>query len=211
MTEYPVQPGSLMLPILFSMLLFSFAGAISPGPVNLIAASIGANAGFSRALPHVAGASVSYAAIVWLMGSSLQGVLIAYPQITSWLQYAGAAYLLYLSANIAAAKPVMAQQSPPVRMGGLMQGVLSQCLNPKAWLVAMSGVSLFITAHQDSSFLRLAFCGISGVVCFCSIAIWAALGKIISKWLAHAIYQLMFNRIMAVLLAATVVSMLCAV
>ena len=51
------------------MFLFSLAGAISPGPVNLIAASIGARAGFLKALPHVTGASVSYSAIVWLMGN----------------------------------------------------------------------------------------------------------------------------------------------
>jgi threonine/homoserine/homoserine lactone efflux protein len=52
------------------MFLFALAGAISPGPVNLVAASLGASAGFCRALPHVAGASLSYAAIVWLMGDA---------------------------------------------------------------------------------------------------------------------------------------------
>ncbi|WP_114968724.1 LysE family translocator [Rhodoferax ferrireducens] len=197
-----------MSPILFSMFLFSLAGAISPGPVNLIAASIGANAGFFRALPHVTGASVSYLAIVWLVGSGLQNVLLAYPEITGLLKYLGGAYLLYLAARIATAKPATNLQCPQTRSAGMMQGVLSQSLNPKAWLVAMSGVSLFVTAAQNASVLLLVFCGMSGVVCFFSIATWAALGKLIGKWLANATYQLLFNRVMASLLAAAVVSML---
>ncbi len=200
-----------MSPILFSMFLFALAGAISPGPVNLIAASIGASTGFLRALPHVTGASVSYFLIVWLMGSGLNQVLMTYPQVTQLLQYAGAAYLLYLSAKIATAKPVTGLASPQARATGVMQGVLSQSLNPKAWLVAMSGVSLFVTTGPNASLLLLAFCSISGAVCFFSIAIWAALGNLIGKWLANAAYQVMFNRIMALLLAITVVTMLFAI
>jgi threonine/homoserine/homoserine lactone efflux protein len=197
-----------MSPILFSMFLFALAGAISPGPVNLIAASIGASNGFFRALPHVTGASVSYLLIVWLMGSGLNRILMAYPSITHLLQYVGAAYLLYLAAKIATAQPVTDMKSPPTRFTGVMQGVLSQSLNPKAWLVAMSGVSLFITAGPNASVLLMAFCGISAVVCFLSVATWAALGKLISKWLTKATYQRMFNRIMAAMLAATVLTML---
>lgn len=200
-----------MLPTLFSMFLFTLAGAISPGPVNLIAASIGASAGFSRALPHVAGASVSYAAIVWLMGSGLHGVLAVYPQITLLFQYAGAAYLLYLSARIAMAKPVMSLQSPQTHASAMVQGVLSQSLNPKAWLVAMSGVSLFVASGPDASALLLIFCGISGGVCFFSVALWAALGKLVGQWLTRRTDQVIFNGIMASLLAISVVAMLWAV
>ena len=197
-----------MSPILFSMFLFSLAGAISPGPVNLIAASIGARAGVLKALPHVTGASVSYSAIVWLMGSGLHRLLTSYPDITGLLQWAGAAYLLYLSAKIATAPPVTDKASSLASATGLLQGVLAQSLNPKAWLVAMSGVSLFVTAGANAPRLLLAFCIMSGVVCFCSIATWAALGKFIGKRLNKANDQHRFNQVMAFLLATTVLSML---
>lgn len=197
-----------MSPILFSMLLFSLAGAISPGPVNLIAASIGARAGVLKALPHVTGASVSYCAIVWLMGSGLHRLLTSYPDITGLLQWVGAAYLLYLSAKIATAQPVTDKASSLASAAGLLQGVLSQSLNPKAWLVAMSGVSLFVTAGANAPRRLLAFCIMSGVVCFCSIATWAALGKFIGKRLNKANDQHRFNQAMAFLLATTVLSML---
>ena len=64
-----------------SMAVFALAGAISPGPVNVIASALGATQGFLRALPHVPGATLSYCAVVWLTGSSLQWVLVAYPEI----------------------------------------------------------------------------------------------------------------------------------
>jgi len=47
-------------PWLMSIVLFALAGAISPGPVNLLATAVGSQAGFVRALPHVSGASLSY-------------------------------------------------------------------------------------------------------------------------------------------------------
>jgi len=197
-----------MSPILFSMFVFTFAGAISPGPVNLIAASIGASAGFSRALPHVTGASLSYSAIIWLLGSGLNRVLTTYPDITHLLQYLGAVYLLYLSAKIATTQPSTPLKIQTRRLTGVMEGVFSQILNPKAWLVAMSGVSLFVTTGPNASDQLLVFCGISAAVCFFSIATWAALGKLISKWLHHAAHQTLFNRIMASLLMMTVVNML---
>lgn len=214
-----------MLSVWFPMFLFALTGAISPGPVNLIAANIGATAGFARALPHVAGASLSYTAIVWLMGTSLQQVLVAQPQISHALQWMGATYLLYLAARIATTRSntsSAASVGPDGRAGsknpatlsgsptatGLLQGGLTQSLNPKAWLVALSGVSLFVTAGPDARLLLLGFCLISGAVCFASVAAWAALGQLVGKWLTQARHQLMFNRTMAALLAMVVFTML---
>lgn len=197
-----------MLSILFSMFLFSLAGAISPGPVNVIAASVGAQAGFLRALPHVSGASLSYAAIVWLMGCGLNRILLAYPSISQFLLYSGAAYLLYLAARIAQTPTATSQIAPPARASGLLQGVLSQSLNPKAWLFAMSGVSLFVADAPQESTLLLALCAMSGVVCFLSVATWAVLGQWISQWLASPLRQQRFNRCMGLLLALTVFFML---
>lgn len=197
-----------------SMALFALAGAISPGPVNVVASALGAARGFVRALPHVLGATLSYCGVVWLMGSSLQWVLLAYPEIAQVTQYAGAAYLLHLAVRIARAQPNAPGAAPhatsvlDVWTQGLLQGALTQSLNPKAWLVALSGVSLFVPEGPDSTQRLLVFCTISGVVCFVSVAAWAALGKLIRRWLAHAPYQRLFNRLLAALLLFTVYSML---
>lgn len=204
-----------MQSILASMMLFSLAGALSPGPVNIIASSLGARLGFVAALPHVAGASLSYCAVVWLMGSSLRLLLLAWPSVAQTTQYVGAAYMLYLAMRIfkasvgshASAPTAVAGQTRPWRQG-LAQGVLSQSLNPKAWLVALSGVSLFVAGQQNASQMLFIFCIISGSVCFASVATWAAMGTLIRQWLAQPRYQRRFNQGLAVLLVLTVVSML---
>jgi threonine/homoserine/homoserine lactone efflux protein len=203
-----------MQAVWFSMGLFALAGAISPGPVNVIASALGAAQGFVRALPHVLGATLSYCVVVWLMGSSLQLVFTAYPEIAHITQYAGAAYLLYLAVRIATAKPsvtgAVSNTSSTLKVWtqGLLQGALTQSLNPKAWLVALSGVGIFVPSGPDSAQRLLMFCAISGVVCFVSVAAWAALGKLIRRWLAHAPYQRLFNRLLAALLVLAVYSML---
>jgi threonine/homoserine/homoserine lactone efflux protein len=191
------------------MLLFALAGAITPGPVNLVAANLGVRGGLLGALPHVAGASLSYVAIVWLMGSGLHGVLAAYPQASQWMRYTGAAYLLVLCVRIATAPPLSDLPARPQRTGwalGLVQGGLVQSLNPKSWLWAMAGTGLFVADGTRAALLL--FCAVSGVVCFASVATWAGLGRVIRQWLARPGMQVLFNRAMAALLALTVAAML---
>lgn len=193
------------------MVFFALAGAISPGPVNVIASSLGARDGFVRALPHVAGASLSYCAVVLLMGAGMQALLT--PALATVAQYTAAAYLLYLAVRIASA-PVQAMDAltaPSTRRqawAGLLQGASVQSLNPKAWLVALSGVSLFVPLDAQHTSQLWLFCAISGIVCFLSVAVWAALGTLIRQWLHDLRYQRLFNRSLALMLALTVLPML---
>lgn len=194
------------------MAFFALAGAISPGPVNLMASSLGARQGFWRTLPHVAGASLSYCGVILLMGAGMQAALSTYPALTTWTRYAGALYLLYLATRIAMA-PAQALDTPNANAPGLgwrrgvLQGVLIQSLNPKAWLVALSGVSLFVPHTASAAGLWL-FCAVSGVICFVSIACWAALGTLVRRWLQQPRYQRIFNHVLALLLLLTVLDML---
>jgi threonine/homoserine/homoserine lactone efflux protein len=207
--------GYFMQSILVSMMFFSLAGAISPGPVNLIASSLGARLGFIGALPHVAGASLSYCVVVWLMGSSLRLLLLTWPAVAQITQYVGAAYLLYLALRILKATVTSDTHTSQPLAGparqwiqGVVQGGLVQSLNPKAWLVALSGVSLFVAGQQNADHMLIFFCAISGVVCFVSVAAWAAVGTLIRQWLAQPRYQRIFNQVLATLLVLTVYSML---
>ncbi|MEH6471398.1 MAG: LysE family translocator [Halopseudomonas sp.] len=192
--------------VLVSMFIFALVGAISPGPVNIIATGAGANFGFWRALPHVLGATIAYTLIVLLVGLGLNKVLQSYPQITTGLQYIGGTFLLYMAYKIATAKPlndaVTTEKIPP----SLLQGALAQGLNPKAWLVSMSGVSLFVVANSPATLYLLAFCLISFVVCFIGVASWALMGHLIRRILASEQQQIWFNMVMGLLLSSTVVS-----
>ncbi|MEE9444299.1 MAG: LysE family translocator, partial [Cocleimonas sp.] len=193
------------------MIIFALIGAISPGPVNIIATGAGANFGFKRTLPFVMGATFSYTLVVFLVGIGLNTILEKYPQITHSLQYIGGAFLLYMSYKIAMAKPTnnMSQnllnntttlQLPP----SFIHGFLTQSLNPKAWLVSMSGVSLFVSANSPASYYLLIFCIISFGICFIGVATWAIIGQLISQFLSTEKRQRLFNIFMGLLLSSTV-------
>lgn len=89
-----------MLFTLFSLSAFTLVGAISPGPVNIIATSVGAQHGYKSALPHVLGASFGFAAIVMALGTGLHA-LFQQPGWSLALSLCGAAYLLHMAYRIA--------------------------------------------------------------------------------------------------------------
>ncbi|WDE05757.1 LysE family translocator [Thalassomonas viridans] len=193
-----------MASILLSMFIFALSGAISPGPVNIIATGSGAAFGFRQTLPHITGASLAYTLIVLLAGSGLLAILKAVPGIFSLMQYLGAGFLLYMAYKLATAPAQAGAADRPARPPGLLAGMLAQGLNPKAWLVALSGCSLFVGNGPKSGAYLLAFCVISCLVCFFSVAAWAAAGGLIRKYLSDTRHQVMFNRAAGLLLAATV-------
>ncbi|WP_281561104.1 LysE family translocator [Thalassomonas sp. RHCl1] len=195
----------MMVSILLSMFIFALTGAISPGPVNIIATGSGAAFGFRKTLPHITGASLAYTLIVFLSGSGLLAVLEVFPGIFSLLQYLGAGFLLYMAYKLATAKTQAAGHQSP-KAPRLFEGMLAQGLNPKAWLVALSGCSIFVGASDRGQSYLFAFCIISALVCFFSIATWAAIGTLIQKYLSDIRHQVMFNRVMGLLLAATVLT-----
>jgi threonine/homoserine/homoserine lactone efflux protein len=190
------------------MSIFAFIGAASPGPVNIIATTSSVSYGFKRTLPHVLGASVSYAGIVYLVGAGLGELLEKYPQITLLLKYMAAAFLLYMAVKIATAhvdgdsSNLQVMQAPSV-----IQGALAQGLNPKAWLVSMSGVSVFVTPNSPSDMYLLYFTSLSFVICLLGVGMWALFGRVLSSLLDKPSHQSLFNRLMGVVLAISVISM----
>ena len=88
----------------------------------------------------------------------------------------------------------------------VLEGALSQSLNPKAWLVSMSGVSLFVIPNTPVSLYVMTFSAISFVICFIGVATWAVIGQWIGRFLSTRKRQVTFNIIMGMLLASTVVT-----
>ncbi|MBL1379122.1 LysE family translocator [Zobellella iuensis] len=194
-----------MLGTLVSMILFAFVGAVSPGPVNLIATSAGAGVGFWRTLPYVLGATLGYTLVVLLAGMGLAQLLQEQPLLAALLRYLGAAFLLYMALRIALA-PVAELQANPGVAPSWWQGALTQWLNPKAWLVAASGVGLFVTAHEPVSLYLMLFCALSFAMCLLGVGLWAGFGTLLGHWL-NGPRQRRFNRLMGLLLAVTVVGL----
>lgn len=193
-----------MVTTLISMMLFAFTGAASPGPVNIIAASSSASFGFYRTLPHVLGATVAYCIVVLIAGTAFNQLIVYIPQVQLYLQYAGAIFLLYMSYKIATALDSKQDAEAVQQAPSFLEGALCQWLNPKAWLVSMSGASLFVSDHL----YLLLFATVSFFMCLTGVGLWAAIGHIIQRYLKSYKQRVFFNRFMGAVLAFSVIIML---
>ncbi len=200
-----------LLSSLLAMASFALVGAITPGPVNVLALRHGSQAPRHIALLYVLGASVSYAAVVWCMGQGARQLVDGLPRLAGTAQWLCAAYLLWLAWRLAraAAHPAAAdgttlphQPTPAAQAAqAFVQGVAVQTLNPKAWLFALP------SARGSPAALYL-LCAISLLACLLGVGCWALLGRVLTSWLSTPRRQQALHYALAALLVASVLGML---
>jgi len=140
----------MSLELFFAWLTVMFPLVFSPGPANIVLAIAGANSGFRRSLPLVAGIDLVFVGYSLLIGFGLGALIRQYPQIYAIAQYAGAAYLAWLAWSILTARKTD-DGADDQRTLGFKDGVLIQALNPKGWIMLLLMFSLFVGAEADSS------------------------------------------------------------
>jgi threonine/homoserine/homoserine lactone efflux protein len=187
------------------MFLFALAGALTPGPNNMISAGSGAAFGFRRTLPQIWGVTVGFAIMVVAIGMGLGTLFIAIPYMHQTLKIVGSLYLLYLAWKIANAGGPGGGTAVERPMT-LLQSALFQWVNPKAWTIALSIVPAFTTVGGEHLFAEVAMIAlVSGVVTFPSLCLWAGFGALLARLLSTPRQQRLVNYAMAALVALSVV------
>ncbi|WP_430734710.1 LysE family translocator [Halodesulfovibrio aestuarii] len=195
--------------IFASMFAFTFVGAVTPGPVNFIAASTGARGGYKKTVLYILGATISYTLVVVISGVCLGQVSQILPEITWFLKVVGGAFLLYVAYKIAMSKGFdLTHNADGDSLPGFWEGFLVQVLNPKAWFFAMSGVSLFALGRGEATLYFIVFSFASFILCFIGVSVWGVLGGYIGQFLSTPKRQTGFNHTMGTLLSVAVICML---
>ncbi|MDH5829050.1 LysE family translocator [Luteimonas sp. M1R5S18] len=190
-----------MMSLLVSMCLFSLALSISPGPVNMVIVSSGANHGFRRTIPYVSGATIGFTLLLIFVSFGLLHLVVRHPIFMKSLAVLGSAFIVYIGYRIASARPQLAagQKSAPT----FMQGFTLQWLNPKAWMACASGAALF--SNPETTTPLLVFAVVYFLVCYISLAAWALLGDRAAMYLNSESRMRLFNLSMGGLLIATAI------
>ncbi|GGX94559.1 LysE family translocator [Massilia dura] len=183
-----------------SMAAFALASSISPGPVNIVALGAGAQHGLAASMRHVTGATIGFTVLLLLTGLGLYELMAGRPQLVDAIRWCGIAFLLYLAWRLAADDGELSFEAA-ARGPSLLAGAAMQWLNPKAWLAAVSGMGAF--AASGDAILVWRFAAIYFVVCYLSIACWAWAGAVLRGYLSDPARMRLFNRAMALLLAAS--------
>lgn len=195
---------SQLLSLVGPLAVFGLSMSITPGPNNLMLTASGANFGFRRSIPHLLGIWFGVFLLLVLMAFGLGSVFTRFPILQSVLKVMGSLYLLWLAYKIATAMPPTTGETEIPRPMGFVNAALFQFANPKAWLMAISGMASFTLAGEHFVESAVLACLVITAVNLPSISLWAGFGVAIGKVLKTAHHWRLFNIFMGLLTASCV-------
>ena len=190
---------------LFALISFAFVSTVSPGPNNIMLMTSGANVGFIRTIPHMLGVVLGFSLMVVLIGIGLMGIFAAYPLVHQILQLACFAYLFYLAMKIAMSRAVSNSESDYKPMS-FLAAVYFQWINPKAWTMALTAISVYNVAANWHGVILVSF--VFAAINIPSVSIWTVAGQKLQVLLTSPSKIKYFNYGMAALLLASTLMMI---
>ena len=189
-----------MLTLAAAFLPFAFAAGFTPGPNNLLLAASGANFGIRRTIPHVLGIVSGFPLLVLAVGLGLGTVFQRHPDVHTALKFVGGAFLVYLAWRIATAghgTTGMARGRPMT----FVEAVLFQWVNPKAWAMALTAITVYAPDRSLAAILLVA--AIFGAINLPTVSTWTVIGQQIRRFLGSPARLRAFNWTCAALLVAS--------
>jgi len=180
---------------------------VTPGPNNLLLASSGAQFGLRRSLPMLLGIILGFPLLTLCVGLGLGPLFQAFPLIKSVLKYASAAYLLNLAWKVATTNTLgaAADANEPI---GFFKMAGFQWVNPKVWTMALTVTTSVMATDQIDVLGAI----VAALIIMATTSIfntsWLVAGALLRSWLNVGRRIVWFNRIMGLLLAGFVVSLL---
>ena len=176
---------------------FAFVTSITPGPNNLMLMASGANFGFRRTIPHMLGVGLGSVLMVLLVGAGLAQIFDRYPASYAVLKIFSVGYLLYLARKIATSH----SPSRPENAGApfiFVQAALFQWVNPKAWAMSLTAVSVYAPSQSLAMIALVAV--VFGAINLPAVSSWVILGRQLRHLLTNTKRLRAFNYVMAGLL-----------
>ena len=184
---------------LTALAIFAIVTSVTPGPGNAMVLASSANVGCGRTFPTVVG----FVAMLLVAGLGMGTVITGSPVVFAILKATSAAYLLHMAWSLAknASLPDGSFHARPMPF---RHAVVFPCLNPKAWIMAITAMAVY--APADNPIIGVAtVTALFAAINLPSIAIWAAFGAALQGHLSHPSRLRWFNRAMGALLVASVV------
>jgi threonine/homoserine/homoserine lactone efflux protein len=184
---------------------YSFVMSITPGPNNVMLTASGANFGFRRTLPHLFGITAGCAVQLVAVCAGLGAMFHAWPALQTVLQWAGAAYLVYLGWKLLGSGEM--HHGKAVQPVSFLQAAAFQFVNPKAWVMSLTAVALFLPTDVSVVTALGYLLSMMVMINLPCITVWAVFGSSLRGFLTRPSRRLGFNIVMALSLAATGVIM----
>lgn len=168
----------------------------------------GVNFGFRRTIPHMLGIGAGFFILLLAVGFGLGALIETVPSFYTVLKFAGGAYMLYLAWKIAMSRSIgEAKHRDKVEPMTFLQAAAFQWVNPKAWVMAITGIATY--ANHDNYYVAVLLVSTAfAIVNLPSVSVWAGFGTLLRNWLSDPFRLKWFNLIMALLLVLSLWPML---
>jgi threonine/homoserine/homoserine lactone efflux protein len=178
---------------------------LTPGPNMTWLAVLGATRGRLVALSAVAGIALGLAIAATVAGVGLTTLLIEAPALLTALRWAGTLYLLYLAWDAWRDADVNHESESLSPWQGFMQGLVTNVLNPKAYLFYAAVLPQFIVAGAPPMAQIVSLSATYIVIATAIHAGIALLAGSAARWLRTSPIARVIRRALALLIAATAV------
>jgi threonine/homoserine/homoserine lactone efflux protein len=184
---------------------FAIAASWTPGPNNIMLAAGSARYGARAVLPMAVGIQIGFATMLLCTGFGLALSLLQVPLLQAAMRWGGVIWLLWLAWKIGSAPAVAAASDDNARPAlGLAGAALFQLINPKAWLLCLAVASSWISPAESATPQVLTTTSVFLLVGIPASIMWIAIGSGTARLLGSPGRIRVFNIVMALLLAASV-------
>ena len=193
-----------MHPEIFSIALFWFVAAYTPGPNNVVASYSGFNFGIAKTIPHILGVTLGFTSLVLFLTVGLINIFKLFPIIQLVIKYLGTLFLLYLAYKIAFSRDSSEiKKENPVKF---IETFLFQYLNPKGVSVAIIVVSTYVELGSNYISYATQVVLLAFLFSLTSITLWTFIGKFLRKFATNQKFIKYFNYVMSVLLLLSIIT-----
>ena len=193
-----------MHPEIFSIALFWFVTAYTPGPNNVVASYSGFNFGFKKTIPHILGVTLGFTSLVLFLTIGLINVFKLFPIIQIIIRYLGTIFLFYLAYKIASSTKVdETKKENPVKF---IETFLFQYLNPKGVMVGIIVVSTYVELGENYLNHATQVVALAFLFSSTSITLWTFIGKFLRKFATNDKFIKYFNYAMSLLLLLSIIT-----
>jgi threonine/homoserine/homoserine lactone efflux protein len=191
--------------MLFSLLLFVIVTTLSPGGATALATASGAQFGFRRSVPLIAGIATGLASLAAAAAGGLAGLLLALPSLQTIMKIAGSAYLCWLAWKVGmSGRPNLDSKSDKAPIS-FLSGAMLLWLNPKGWAMTLGAAASFSTLTASPIGLAAVLGTAFGVCAVISMCLWCMAGLVLARALRTERHWRIANSILGLLLAASII------
>lgn len=188
-----------------AFLAFAFAVSMSPGPNNILIASVAVGRSFKAAIPAILGISTGFLVLLALSNMGVGALLQSIPALSVALKVIGSAYLLYLAWKIFTSTPAAVESTQATETAGFWKLGVLQLLNPKAWLMALTASVSYPASLGGGITGLIVMAVLFTAVNLISNSAWALLGIGGSRLVRSSTGLRNLNRVLGLTLAASIV------